>query len=107
MHPAQAPVQEQAHAQAQPLSLPAANRDKAGCFAEALIQSQIDTFQKRLVHLAVAPQIALAPAEHCVNAITFADINALKVKQFVFFKRFTKCYKISLYNVSSAIFKNN
>ena len=84
MIPAQAQVQAPSHDQ--PLLQAAAAEDNAGCDAVTQLQSQIDSLQAQLFHLAVARQVALSPAEHYVGASTPDDINAFRTKQVVRFK---------------------
>ena len=78
MIPAQAQVQAPSHAQH--LSQAAGAEDCANCVAVAQLQSQINSFQAQLFHLAVARQMALSPAEHNVGAPTFANVNAFRNK---------------------------
>ena len=84
MIPAQAQVQAPFHAQ--PLPKAAEAEERTGCDAVAQLQSQIDSLQAQLFHLAVARQVALSPAEHYVGASTPDDINAFRTKQVVRFK---------------------
>ena len=83
MIPAQAQVQ--AHSHGQTLSQAAAAEDGAECTAVAQLQSQIDSLQAQLFHLAVARQMARSPASY-VSAPTLEDVNALRNKQVKRFK---------------------
>ena len=89
MIPTQAQVQAPSHAQ--PLPLAAGAGDSPGCDAVSQLQSQINSLQAQLFHLAVARQMAISPAEHYVSAPTLADINAFRNKQV---GRFKEVYKM-------------
>ena len=81
---AQAQTQAPSHAHYLPQA--AAAEDEANSVAAAQLQSQIDSLQAQLFHLAVSRQMALSPAEHYVGATTLAYINAFRTKQVVRFK---------------------
>ena len=89
MIPTQAQVQAPSHAQ--PLSQAATAGNPPGCDAVSQLQSQINSLQAQLFHLAVARQLALSPAEHYVCAPTLAEINAFRNKQV---GRFEQVYKM-------------
>ena len=79
-------AQEQVPSHAQPLPQGAAAEDEPSCEAVTNLQSQIDSLQTQLFHLAVARQMALPLAGHYVSAPTLTDINTFRNKQVGRFK---------------------